>query len=57
MLLSSEYIQAANDHLRGDLMTEAVGQGVGFVNEARPCKEILLDMAAEARSVFESLVG
>jgi NAD(P)H-dependent flavin oxidoreductase YrpB (nitropropane dioxygenase family) len=56
MLLSSEYIQASNDHLRGDLMTEAVGQGVGFVNEARPCREILHEMADEARSVFERLV-
>jgi NAD(P)H-dependent flavin oxidoreductase YrpB (nitropropane dioxygenase family) len=56
MLLSSEYIQASNDHLRGDLMTEAVGQGVGFVNEEKPCREILHAMADEARAVFEGLV-
>jgi NAD(P)H-dependent flavin oxidoreductase YrpB (nitropropane dioxygenase family) len=52
MLLSSDYIQAANDHLRGDLMTEAAGQGVGFVTEARGTADILRDMAGEARNVF-----
>ncbi len=55
MLLSSEYIQASNDHLRGDLMTEAVGQGVGFVNERLPTREILLQMADQAREVFARL--
>ena len=53
MLLSSDYIQAANDHLRGDLMTEAAGQGVGFVTEARATADILREMAQEARSAFE----
>jgi NAD(P)H-dependent flavin oxidoreductase YrpB (nitropropane dioxygenase family) len=55
MLLSSEYIQASNDHLRGDLMTEAVGQGVGFVNGRRATKEILLEMADRAREIFAGL--
>ncbi len=57
MLLSSEYIQAANDHLRGDLMTEAVGQGVGFVNERKPTREILHQMAEDARSIFGGITG
>jgi NAD(P)H-dependent flavin oxidoreductase YrpB (nitropropane dioxygenase family) len=57
MLLSSEYIQASNDHLRGDLMTEAVGQGVGFVNECLPTREILLGMADEAREIFGRIAG
>ena len=37
MLLSADYIQGANDNRRADLMTEAAGQGVGFVKstEAR----------------------
>ena len=38
-------------------MTEAVGQGVGFVNEEKPCREILHEMADEARAVFEGLVS
>ncbi|MBW2286548.1 MAG: hypothetical protein JRG90_01870 [Deltaproteobacteria bacterium] len=52
MLLSSDYIQAANDHLRGDLMTEAAGQGVAFVSEARATADILREMAQEARNTF-----
>lgn len=52
MLLSSDYIQAANDHLRGDLMTEAAGQGVAFVTEARATADILREMAQEARNTF-----
>ena len=35
MLLASNYLQGANDARRPDLMTEAVGQGVGFVKERR----------------------
>jgi NAD(P)H-dependent flavin oxidoreductase YrpB (nitropropane dioxygenase family) len=55
MLLSSEYLQGANDHLRGDLMTEAAGQGVGFVNETRPVAHIVHALAAEARAVLGEL--
>jgi NAD(P)H-dependent flavin oxidoreductase YrpB (nitropropane dioxygenase family) len=57
MLLSSEYIQASNDHLRGDLMTEAVGQGVSFLKKRQPTREILLGMADEARRVFQGIAG
>ena len=52
MLLTSSYLQGANDAGRPDLMTEAVGQGVGFVTERRPASEILHAMAAEARAVL-----
>jgi NAD(P)H-dependent flavin oxidoreductase YrpB (nitropropane dioxygenase family) len=52
MLLSSDYIQAANDHRRADLMTEAVGQGVGFVKEMKPARQILREMVEEARTVL-----
>ena len=55
MLLSSDYIQAANDSRRADLMTEAVGQGVAFVNEPLPVKDILHGMVAEAQSVLGDL--
>jgi NAD(P)H-dependent flavin oxidoreductase YrpB (nitropropane dioxygenase family) len=44
MLLSSDYIQGANDHRRADLMTEAAGQGVGFVTK-------------EALAALEDLIG
>jgi len=55
MLLSSDYLQAANDHRRGDLMTEAAGQGVGFVIDRRPTATIVRSMAAEARAVLGEL--
>jgi len=55
MLLSSEYIQGANDHRRGDLMTEAAGQGVGFVTEPRPTRRILHEMVEDARAVLALL--
>jgi NAD(P)H-dependent flavin oxidoreductase YrpB (nitropropane dioxygenase family) len=57
MLLSSDYIQGANDHRRADLMTEAVGQGVGFVTEMKPAQEILGELAEEARTVLVGLAG
>ena len=57
MILSSDYIQGANDARRGDLMTEAAGQGVGFVTEMLPARQIVSDMVEEALGVFDDLVG
>ncbi len=57
MLLSSDYIQAANDHRREDLMTEAAGQGVRFIESMKPSRQIVLDMVEEALGVFENLTG
>lgn len=57
MLLSSDYIQGANDNRRGDLMTEAAGQGVSFVTSMKPAKQILFDMVEEALDTFEGICG
>jgi NAD(P)H-dependent flavin oxidoreductase YrpB (nitropropane dioxygenase family) len=57
MLLSSDYIQGANDHRREDLMTEAAGQGVGFVTAMKPARQILFDMVEEALAAFEDITG
>jgi NAD(P)H-dependent flavin oxidoreductase YrpB (nitropropane dioxygenase family) len=57
MLLSSKYLQGANDHRRGDLMTEAAGQGVGFVTERRSTPRIIREMVDEARAVLAGLSG
>jgi NAD(P)H-dependent flavin oxidoreductase YrpB (nitropropane dioxygenase family) len=57
MLLSSDYIQAANDHRREDLMTEAAGQGVRFVTAMKPARQIVFDMVEEALATFEELTG
>jgi NAD(P)H-dependent flavin oxidoreductase YrpB (nitropropane dioxygenase family) len=57
MLLSSDYIQGANDHRRADLMFEAAGQGVSFIDAMKPAKQIVNDMVEEALSVFEEITG
>jgi NAD(P)H-dependent flavin oxidoreductase YrpB (nitropropane dioxygenase family) len=57
MLLSADYIQGANDNRREDLMTEAAGQGVGFVTTMKPARQILFDMVEEALATFEEAVG
>ena len=57
MLLASDYIQAANDHRREDLMTEAAGQGVGFVKSMKPSRQIVFDMVEEALDAFEQITG
>lgn len=55
MLLTSHYLQGANDARRPDLMTEAVGQGVAFVKRSQPVAEIVAEMASEARAVLRGL--
>jgi NAD(P)H-dependent flavin oxidoreductase YrpB (nitropropane dioxygenase family) len=57
MLLSSDYIQGANDHRRADLMTEASGQGVGFIKEMKPARQIVFDMVEEALTAFDEIMG
>ena len=57
MLLSANYIQGANDNRREDLMTEAAGQGVGFVPSMKPARQILFDLVEEALAAFEERVG
>ena len=57
MILSSDYIQGANDGRREDLMTEASGQGVGFVTEMKPARQIVFDMVEEALGTFDDVVG
>jgi NAD(P)H-dependent flavin oxidoreductase YrpB (nitropropane dioxygenase family) len=57
MLLSSEYIQGANDNRREDLMTEAAGQGVGFVTTMKPARQIVFDLVDEALTAIEELTG
>ena len=57
MLLSSDYIQGANDNRRADLMTEAAGQGVGFVTSMKPARQIVFDMVEEALTAFDDVTG
>ena len=57
MLLSSHYLQGANDARRADLMTEAVGQGVGLVTRSLPVARIVDALAGEARDALARAVG
>ncbi len=52
MLLTSRYLQGANDARRPDLMTEAVGQGVHFVDREIPVAAIVDEMAGQGREVL-----
>ncbi|MFO1467722.1 MAG: nitronate monooxygenase [Steroidobacteraceae bacterium] len=53
MLLSANYIQGSLDYQRKDLMTEAAGQGIHYVREMKPARQILSDLVDEALDVFE----
>lgn len=57
MLLTSHYLQGANDARRSDLMTEAVGQGVGFIRRSQPVAEIVRDLADGARAALAERTG
>jgi NAD(P)H-dependent flavin oxidoreductase YrpB (nitropropane dioxygenase family) len=57
MLLSADYIQGANDNRRADLMTEAAGQGVGFVKSLKPARQIVFDLVEEALAAIEGVTG
>ncbi|HPP83225.1 MAG TPA: nitronate monooxygenase, partial [Rubrivivax sp.] len=53
MILSSNYIQGSLDYQRKDLMTEAAGQGIHYVREMKPARQILSDIVEEALDVFD----
>ncbi len=57
LLLGGELHQAVKDYRIEPFMTDAAGQGVGFVTSMKPAREIVFDMVDEARSVFESLTS
>jgi len=57
MLLSADYIQGANDNRRPDLMFEAAGQGVRFVTEMKPARQIVFDLVEEALTTLEGICG
>ena len=38
-------------------MTEAAGQGVGFVTAMKPARQILFDLVEEALTSLEGVVG
>jgi len=57
MVLSAEILQSARDHRLELFITEAAGQGVGFVTAIKPARQIVMDLVEEARATFEELLG
>jgi NAD(P)H-dependent flavin oxidoreductase YrpB (nitropropane dioxygenase family) len=57
LLLFADMKQSAMDWNLENFMTEAAGQGVGFINEMKPARQIVFDMVEEALGVFENIVG
>ncbi|MCX7162202.1 MAG: nitronate monooxygenase [Betaproteobacteria bacterium] len=53
MMLSANYIQGSLDYQRKDLMTEAAGQGIHYITEMKPARQILSDIVEEALDVFD----
>ena len=46
-------VPAKLDYQRKDLMTEAAGQGIHYVTEMKPARQILSDLVDEALDVFD----
>jgi NAD(P)H-dependent flavin oxidoreductase YrpB (nitropropane dioxygenase family) len=57
LLLFAEVKQSAIDHGLESFMTEAAGQGVGFMTEMKPARQLVFDLVEEALGVFEELTG
>ncbi len=57
LMLFAKMHQSAFDWDLREFMTEAAGQGVGFVNSMKPARQIVSDMVDEAYEVFEEMYG
>jgi NAD(P)H-dependent flavin oxidoreductase YrpB (nitropropane dioxygenase family) len=57
LLLFAEIKQSAVDWGIESFMTEAAGQGVGFIDSMKPARQIVFDMVDEAITVFEEITG
>jgi NAD(P)H-dependent flavin oxidoreductase YrpB (nitropropane dioxygenase family) len=57
LMLFAKMKQSAFDWDLKEFMTEAAGQGVGFVNSMKPAKQIVSDMVDEAYDAFEEVYG
>jgi NAD(P)H-dependent flavin oxidoreductase YrpB (nitropropane dioxygenase family) len=57
LLLFAEIKQSAMDWGIEPFMTEAAGQGVGFIDSMKPARQIVSDMVDEAITVFEEITG
>ncbi|MBP9217861.1 MAG: nitronate monooxygenase [Sterolibacterium sp.] len=57
LLLFAKMKQSAFDWDMKEFMTEAAGQGVGFIDSMKPCRKIVSDMVDEAYEAFTEIYG
>ncbi|MBW2465499.1 MAG: hypothetical protein JRH11_27885, partial [Deltaproteobacteria bacterium] len=57
LLLFAEIKQSGLDWNLPDFMTEAAGQGVGFIDSMKPARQIVSDMVEEAYEAFDRVFG
>jgi NAD(P)H-dependent flavin oxidoreductase YrpB (nitropropane dioxygenase family) len=57
LMLFAKMKQSAFDWDMREFMTEAAGQGVGFVNSMKPARQIVSDMVDEAYDAFAEIYG
>ncbi len=57
LLLFAKNKQSAFDWGIKEFMTEASGQGVGFIDKMKPARQIVSDMVDEAYEVFDEMYG
>ena len=57
ILLFGDVKASAMEHELQDFMTEAAGQGVDFVDQIKPARQIVSDMVDEAFEIFEEIYG
>ena len=54
-LLVGKIKQAAEDHKLYDWISPPAGQGVGFIRELKPARQVVMDMVEEAYDALERL--
>ena len=57
ILLFGDVKASAMENELQDFMTEAAGQGVDFVDQIKPARQIVSDMVDEAFEIFEEIYG
>jgi len=56
-LLVGKLLQAVNDHRIPDWLYIPTGQGVGYVHEVKPTRQVIDDLVREAREAFARVGG
>ena len=55
--VGAKFTQAVEEWDVKDFKTIIAGQGVGLINSIKPARQVVFDMAEEARDMFERSLG